>query len=198
MGGVCCASSDDPNSMAQLKKGLDTSEDAFKATAEPSVVQEPAMPVNKEEKLQSPLTSDRVNDFKNEPIEPIAVPKFPPAPVVPREDSLKKQQETCDDSAPVLHQPKEQVVEVVVRKQGPNDKLGMDVKHMKGKLIVMQIFPGGAIERANNENKAIGGDALEIGDTIMQVNDVSDKDTTMVAECQRANELRITAERKLA
>mmetsp|Transcript_62149 Transcript_62149/g.140028 ORF Transcript_62149/g.140028 Transcript_62149/m.140028 type:complete len:152 (+) Transcript_62149:62-517(+) len=89
-------------------------------------------------------------------------------------------------------------VEVLVRKSGPDDKLGMDVKHVRGRLVVVQVFHGGAVDRANQNSRSRSppGEVIEVGDVIAQVNDVKDIDTAMVAECQQKSQLRIRALRR--
>mmetsp|Transcript_105612 Transcript_105612/g.265981 ORF Transcript_105612/g.265981 Transcript_105612/m.265981 type:complete len:154 (+) Transcript_105612:101-562(+) len=92
----------------------------------------------------------------------------------------------------------QRTVEVLVKKDGPTDRLGMDVKHVRGRLVIVQIFVGGAIDRANQASlqQASPGDTLEVGDVIVQVNDKGDLDTDMVAECQMRCDLRIRAVRR--
>mmetsp|Transcript_66618 Transcript_66618/g.171454 ORF Transcript_66618/g.171454 Transcript_66618/m.171454 type:complete len:156 (+) Transcript_66618:61-528(+) len=92
----------------------------------------------------------------------------------------------------------QRTVEVTVRKLGPEDRLGMDVKHVRGRLVIVQLFPGGAVHRANKASAARKppGDTVDVGDVIVQVNDVKGIDTDMVAECQQRDELRIRAVRK--
>merc|ERR1719491_1991340 len=88
-------------------------------------------------------------------------------------------------------------IELFVQKGGLGDKLGMDVKHLQGRLVVWQVFPSGAVERANQASlsKLPPGDTIEAGDIIVQVNDVQGIDTEMVNECQIKNELRLRAVR---
>mmetsp|Transcript_58247 Transcript_58247/g.187107 ORF Transcript_58247/g.187107 Transcript_58247/m.187107 type:complete len:152 (+) Transcript_58247:72-527(+) len=90
------------------------------------------------------------------------------------------------------------VIELVVQKSGPDDKLGMDVKHVRERLIIVQVFPGGAIDRANQISRSRDPpeETLEVGDIIVQVNDVANIDTAMVAECQQQSQLRIRALRR--
>lgn len=92
----------------------------------------------------------------------------------------------------------EQTIELFVRKEGPADKLGMDVKHLMGRLVVVKIFPGGAVERANmiSQRRKPPGDTIEAGDIITQVNGVRDVDADMVGECQSSNELFFRAVRR--
>mmetsp|Transcript_8005 Transcript_8005/g.17301 ORF Transcript_8005/g.17301 Transcript_8005/m.17301 type:complete len:151 (+) Transcript_8005:89-541(+) len=87
-------------------------------------------------------------------------------------------------------------LEVVVRKFSPAERLGMDVKHVRGRLIVAAIFVGGAVDRANQLSRVNGGDVLEVGDVVVGVNDKKDVDTEMVAECQSRSELRVRAVRR--
>lgn len=194
--GICCASGDDQANLAALRKGLDSSEAAFQVAAEPTVVQEPTLVVNKDEAAAA-MAVDESSACEDDVTPPPAPPQVPAGTTLSSKDKTKREEGTEPEAAgptPQAGQP--QIVDVIVRKSGQQDKLGMDVKHMKGRLIVMQIFPGGAIDRANKECQAAGNECLEIGDTIIQVNDISDKDTTMVAECQRSDELRIKVMRQ--
>jgi len=87
------------------------------------------------------------------------------------------------------------VVEVVVQKTGPDEWLGMDVSHVHGHLAVMQVFQDGAIDRTKQAllQQVPAGDTLEVGDIIIQVNDVMEPDTAMVEECRSRTTLRIRA-----
>mmetsp|Transcript_82525 Transcript_82525/g.237289 ORF Transcript_82525/g.237289 Transcript_82525/m.237289 type:complete len:155 (+) Transcript_82525:51-515(+) len=89
-------------------------------------------------------------------------------------------------------------VEVLVRKHGFTERLGMDVKHVRGRLVIAQVFSGGAVDRANcaSLQASFAGDSLEVGDVIVQVNDKRELDKDMVAECQSSCDLRIRALRR--
>lgn len=89
-------------------------------------------------------------------------------------------------------------VELVVLKSGPQDKLGMDVKHVRGRLVIKTVVPGGAVDRANriSRSRKPPGDVIGVGDVISQVNDIQEIDTAMVAECQQKAVLRIRAVRR--
>lgn len=78
-----------------------------------------------------------------------------------------------------------------VQKTGLDDKLGMEVKHLQGKLEVAHISPEGAIERTNKLNKAMKppGETLQLGDIIQRVNHIDKSDRQMVVECRLKNEL---------
>lgn len=90
------------------------------------------------------------------------------------------------------------IINIRVKREDEADLLGMDVKHVKGNLVIVQIFSGGAVERCNLEAKAKDPpeDQLEIGDIITQVNDAIDNDSAMVAEFQSSLELNVKAIRK--
>merc|ERR1719401_45317 len=47
---------------------------------------------------------------------------------------------------------KDNLVDVCVQKRSGGDMLGMDVKHVRGRLVVVQILEGGAVHRANEAN----------------------------------------------
>lgn len=91
----------------------------------------------------------------------------------------------------------QKTIELLVTKEGDTDRLGMDVKHLRGRLVIVQLFPGHAVDRANVAASKRGSDVLEEGDVIVQVNDVKETDAEMVKECQSKNELRIRAVRRL-
>merc|ERR1712039_181306 len=61
--------------------------------------------------------------------------------------------------------------QVVILKTSAEEKLGMDVKHIDGRLEVVHIFPDGAIARSNLENqRKPSGETLQLGDVIHRVN----------------------------
>mmetsp|Transcript_15325 Transcript_15325/g.31780 ORF Transcript_15325/g.31780 Transcript_15325/m.31780 type:complete len:168 (+) Transcript_15325:74-577(+) len=86
-------------------------------------------------------------------------------------------------------------VKVTVKKISAEEKLGMDVKHMRGRLIIVNLFDGGAIMRCNRLAHQLNppGDTLEPGDVITQVNTVIGEDMTMVKECNTSMELNFVA-----
>eukprot|EP00446_Apocalathium_sp_SHHI-4_P068768 CAMPEP_0177518674 /NCGR_PEP_ID=MMETSP0369-20130122/46657_1 /TAXON_ID=447022 ORGANISM="Scrippsiella hangoei-like, Strain SHHI-4" /NCGR_SAMPLE_ID=MMETSP0369 /ASSEMBLY_ACC=CAM_ASM_000364 /LENGTH=175 /DNA_ID=CAMNT_0018997809 /DNA_START=23 /DNA_END=550 /DNA_ORIENTATION=+ len=85
----------------------------------------------------------------------------------------------------------------VVEKTGPEDKLGMDVKHISSRLEVANIFPEGAIARTNlqNKTKSPSGETLQIGDLITKVNNVELNDHQMVAEVRLRDKLTMVVAR---
>mmetsp|Transcript_25964 Transcript_25964/g.60035 ORF Transcript_25964/g.60035 Transcript_25964/m.60035 type:complete len:175 (-) Transcript_25964:208-732(-) len=91
-----------------------------------------------------------------------------------------------DDSAKDL-------LEVILMKESKDDQLCMAVRHLKGlgRLVVLQIQAGGAIEKANRLNESQGRPVLAVGDTIVSVNGVEGNDGEIVAECKRKIELRL-------
>lgn len=97
----------------------------------------------------------------------------------------------------VSDHPSETEVEMVVIKDGPHDRLGMDVRHLNGGLSIVSIAPGCALDRANREAALRNppGPTLQVGDIIHQVNGITDADTDLVAECQEKLELNILAVR---
>merc|ERR1719436_1101254 len=90
------------------------------------------------------------------------------------------------------------VFQITIRKFGPEDKLGMDVKHLQGKLEVVHLFRDGAIERNNTEQRAKNPPAvtLEVGDIIHRVNNVDNNDHQMVAECRLRDTLVMLVSRR--
>mmetsp|Transcript_2322 Transcript_2322/g.4867 ORF Transcript_2322/g.4867 Transcript_2322/m.4867 type:complete len:196 (-) Transcript_2322:148-735(-) len=86
-----------------------------------------------------------------------------------------------------------EMLEVILTKESADDQLCMAVRHLKaqGRLVVLQIQPGGAVEKANRQNEVAGKTMLAVGDTIVSVNGVQGDDAEMVAECKRALELKL-------
>merc|ERR1712125_178711 len=87
--------------------------------------------------------------------------------------------------------------EVIITKNGADDKLGMDVKQTKGSLEVVQVFADGAIERSNERarRRQPPGECLQVGDVIWKVNGVAQNDHQMVAYCRLSEELRLEVTR---
>mmetsp|Transcript_28738 Transcript_28738/g.72166 ORF Transcript_28738/g.72166 Transcript_28738/m.72166 type:complete len:141 (+) Transcript_28738:45-467(+) len=81
--------------------------------------------------------------------------------------------------------------EYVISKVTQDEKLGFDVRHVHGKLEVVQVFNEGAIERTNKEAEARNppGEQLVTGDVIERVNGVEGNDNQMVAECRLQSQL---------
>uniref|UniRef100_A0A7S3HIR5 PDZ domain-containing protein n=1 Tax=Spumella elongata TaxID=89044 RepID=A0A7S3HIR5_9STRA len=78
-----------------------------------------------------------------------------------------------------------------ISKVGNDEKLGFDVRHIHGKLEVVQVFAGGAIERTNKdaEGRTPKGEQLLTGDIIERVNGNEGDDNQMVEECRVKRDL---------
>mmetsp|Transcript_39067 Transcript_39067/g.71141 ORF Transcript_39067/g.71141 Transcript_39067/m.71141 type:complete len:173 (+) Transcript_39067:113-631(+) len=89
--------------------------------------------------------------------------------------------------------PTKDLLEVLLMKESKDHPLCMAVRHLKaqGRLVVLQIQPGGAIEKANKANESEGRPVLAVGDTIVSVNGIEGDDAEIVAECKRKEELRL-------
>jgi len=74
-----------------------------------------------------------------------------------------------------------QVFTLKISKQTPDDKLGMDVKHVEGRLQVDKIFANGLIDRHNSTHP---NDQLMLADILLKVNGIEGSDHAMVAECK--------------
>eukprot|EP00931_Biecheleriopsis_adriatica_P067505 TRINITY_DN41632_c0_g1_i1.p1 TRINITY_DN41632_c0_g1~~TRINITY_DN41632_c0_g1_i1.p1 ORF type:complete len:153 (-),score=37.93 TRINITY_DN41632_c0_g1_i1:77-535(-) len=88
--------------------------------------------------------------------------------------------------------------DISVGKTGPEDRLGMDVKHLPGHLEVVKIFPDGAVERTNKAAALRNEDQLLPGDLIHSINGVEGNDRKMVEQCRSQNALQIKASRALS
>ena len=81
--------------------------------------------------------------------------------------------------------------QISIQKTEQNDQLGMDVKHRLGRLVVLAIRRGGAVDRANVMAKQQGLPAMQVNDVIVEVNGAT-LDTGMVAACKSAMVLNVT------
>mmetsp|Transcript_17688 Transcript_17688/g.51638 ORF Transcript_17688/g.51638 Transcript_17688/m.51638 type:complete len:153 (-) Transcript_17688:56-514(-) len=90
--------------------------------------------------------------------------------------------------------------EFVIHKIVPEESLGMDVRHSRGTLEIVQLSPEGAAQRANvaSARARPPGETLRLGDVIHRVNDISKSDHHMVAECRLKTELRLRVARPRA
>lgn len=86
----------------------------------------------------------------------------------------------------------ETYIEMLIEKNGPDDRLGLDVRSFHGGLSIIGIYAGCALDRAN---KRSSGHILKVGDIIHQVNDITEPETALVAELQGKSTLRIWAVR---
>ncbi|CAK0894180.1 unnamed protein product [Prorocentrum cordatum] len=87
---------------------------------------------------------------------------------------------------------------VTVHRDSVNDSLGIHVKHVNRQLVLVGIRSDGALHRSSAQSKERGGDTLEAGDIIVQINDVLDDDAAMVQECKDRATLVIHALRHVA
>ena len=81
--------------------------------------------------------------------------------------------------------------QISIQKAEQNDQLGMDVKHRLGRLVVLAIRRGGAVDRANVMAKQQGFPGMQVNDVIVEVNGAT-LDTGMVAACKSALVLNVT------
>merc|ERR1712113_776443 len=84
---------------------------------------------------------------------------------------------------------------LTVVKEDLDDKLGMDVKHIDGRLEVVDLLPEGAVARASASLGPDHPDRLRVGDVIISVNGVDKSDMLMVNECMLSSELKFEVAR---
>eukprot|EP00440_Ansanella_granifera_P074701 gb/GFBE01081067.1/.p1 GENE.gb/GFBE01081067.1/~~gb/GFBE01081067.1/.p1 ORF type:complete len:140 (+),score=25.49 gb/GFBE01081067.1/:1-420(+) len=86
---------------------------------------------------------------------------------------------------------------MLVVKRDAKDPLGMDVRHVRARLVVIAIRPEGAVHRANiaAQSRQPPGDEIKVNDTIVEVNG-KETDPEMVKECQNSLQLNITFVRR--
>ncbi|CAE7019041.1 unnamed protein product [Symbiodinium sp. CCMP2456] len=72
---------------------------------------------------------------------------------------------------------------IAIRKKEQLDQLGMDVKHRLGRLVVVAIRRGGAVDRANLVAAQHGLQPIQVNDVIVDINGAT-LDTGMVSECK--------------
>jgi len=86
---------------------------------------------------------------------------------------------------------------VRVHRDSVNDVLGIHVKHVNRQLVLVGILSHGAVHRSSAQSGARGGDTLEAGDIIVQINEVRGDDAAMVQECKEKATLVIHALRNV-
>eukprot|EP00441_Pelagodinium_beii_P020793 CAMPEP_0197659532 /NCGR_PEP_ID=MMETSP1338-20131121/48056_1 /TAXON_ID=43686 ORGANISM="Pelagodinium beii, Strain RCC1491" /NCGR_SAMPLE_ID=MMETSP1338 /ASSEMBLY_ACC=CAM_ASM_000754 /LENGTH=136 /DNA_ID=CAMNT_0043236497 /DNA_START=60 /DNA_END=468 /DNA_ORIENTATION=- len=81
---------------------------------------------------------------------------------------------------------------VVISKESEFDKLGMDVKHVRGKLNIVNIGSDGVIAKHNRKANSLDPpqEVLKVHDWIIDVNGVS-SDQAMVDECKKAMVMKV-------
>merc|ERR1712232_670584 len=97
---------------------------------------------------------------------------------LPAKDGITKVVEPCDAANAGK---KDLWVRIVKKHMG--DALLIDVRHVQGRLQVLQIIQGGAVDRCNREALARQPpeETLQLGDAIVRINDATD-DESMVKE----------------
>jgi len=80
------------------------------------------------------------------------------------------------------------VFKVKVAKKSSSDSLGIDVKHINGRLEVLEVLNGGAVHKANVASKQMvpEGEQVLSGDFIERVNNVTGSESIMIAACKNA------------
>lgn len=91
--------------------------------------------------------------------------------------------------------PSQKKYQISIQKKDANEQLGMDVKHRLGRLVVLAIHRGGAVDRANVVANDQELPEMKVNDVIVDVNGAT-LDTTMVAACKSSAVLRVTFTRR--
>merc|ERR1711920_839079 len=82
--------------------------------------------------------------------------------------------------------------EIIVQKSSPEENLGVDLRHVRGTLQVMEVFTGGAIWRSNaNRTSSFQGECLKVGDCILRVNDEEGSALQMIDELRLRDTLHL-------
>eukprot|EP00930_Biecheleria_cincta_P088426 TRINITY_DN77662_c0_g1_i1.p1 TRINITY_DN77662_c0_g1~~TRINITY_DN77662_c0_g1_i1.p1 ORF type:complete len:131 (-),score=36.46 TRINITY_DN77662_c0_g1_i1:279-671(-) len=101
-----------------------------------------------------------------------------------------------DDEKLASQEPPAKEMDILIEKTGVDEPLGMDVRHIRGRLKVIKIMVGGAVDRANKQAlvRPVEGSRpqqLQLDDTIVSVNGIGETDAEMVAECKRSLKLNV-------
>jgi len=113
-------------------------------------------------------------------------------PIASQEKSLAKSEESSDKDSDGA-----QYIDLVIAKRFLGDRLGLDVAHVDGRLLVLEILEGMAVDgalRARARDDPSSG-LLRAGDVIVDVNGVAGPSAAMVAELEQNAVLRILAVR---
>lgn len=95
----------------------------------------------------------------------------------------------------------EKYMEFIVRRLSREDRLGLDIRHgpLPGQLAIAKIEEGAALDRLNQQALSLDppGEAMEVGDRIIEVNGITEPESRMVKELADKLELRIVVLRPL-
>lgn len=117
---------------------------------------------------------------------------------LPLDSDLQQIPQDCSDNGSGSGSEEDKYIEVIVKKDGVRDRLGMDIRHghAPGQLSIIRIEEASALDRANQRALAMSppGEALQVGDFIVQVNDITvmeGGENLLVQELLEKLELRI-------
>mmetsp|Transcript_44142 Transcript_44142/g.104469 ORF Transcript_44142/g.104469 Transcript_44142/m.104469 type:complete len:222 (+) Transcript_44142:102-767(+) len=70
---------------------------------------------------------------------------------------------------------------ITLKKEKPDDRLGIAVTHCGDHLCVKELYGKSVVERYNEEATSTGGDSIQVGDLIYEVNSAAGSDKTLVS-----------------
>jgi len=166
--------------LEQERQAAGFSTEGFAVDADPS----PAQPRNSQLLLQE----EAFDVGFREPSQPRGVVLVSPIPIIQQESESQSEVHSGIASEKQISQRKsleEKTGEITVTfwKSDLQQKLGVDLKHCEGCLVVQSILEGSAIARLADTGKQ---ESLMIGDKIVKINSVKGDSDKMVAACQDA------------
>mmetsp|Transcript_22929 Transcript_22929/g.53660 ORF Transcript_22929/g.53660 Transcript_22929/m.53660 type:complete len:191 (+) Transcript_22929:50-622(+) len=174
MGNNCCVQEEDaPGTIHQVAPSEQERQFAgFSDSFAPDAVPSPAV----SRTSQTMLQQEAFDVITSEPSKP-SIAMASPVPVL-------QQEEPQPDAAKQLAEKslEEQTGELTVTicKTNLEEKLGVDLKHCEGYVLVKNIFEGFAAA----QHADTGKESLKLGDKIVKINDVEGDTDRMVAACK--------------
>mmetsp|Transcript_74770 Transcript_74770/g.139592 ORF Transcript_74770/g.139592 Transcript_74770/m.139592 type:complete len:195 (-) Transcript_74770:42-626(-) len=80
----------------------------------------------------------------------------------------------------------EAITPITVARGSKKERLGLELRHVKTRLVVMEVRAGEAVH-SHNQQQTDPDQVIQIGDVIVQVNSVEGDDAGMIEECKRSD-----------
>jgi len=124
-------------------------------------------------------------------------PELVHRPPAPEFVFRRGQREQASASASFETTGKTREIRVTVRRGSVHEHLGLHVRHAGARLVIVALHSDAAVCRSSADSVAGGGDGLEVGDVIVQINGVSGNVEAMLQECKEKDTLVVHALRLL-
>mmetsp|Transcript_55715 Transcript_55715/g.130382 ORF Transcript_55715/g.130382 Transcript_55715/m.130382 type:complete len:194 (-) Transcript_55715:46-627(-) len=82
----------------------------------------------------------------------------------------------------------EAITPITVTRTATKERLGLELRHLKTRLVVMEVRTGQAVH-AHNKQQTDPEQVIQIGDVIVQINSVEGDDAGMIEECRKSSNI---------